>query len=165
MDANAPENEEELIRSCMRQGRRLLRGRGVPRDYERALECFDRAARAGDTDALYMLGKCYLKGVGCRKDPNGGVDCLERAAERGHGAAALRLGKRHTGTVALLSPGKVKLLIACSDSTHARIPRIHPDRKTKRGTQGNAFVLKSDRACVWPRLFALKTCFGPQFYV
>lgn len=93
MDANAPENEEELIRSCMRQGRRLLRGRGVPRDYERALECFDRAARAGDTDALYMLGKCYLKGVGCRKDPNGGVDCLERAAERGHGAAALRLGK------------------------------------------------------------------------
>lgn len=92
MDTNDLKSNEELIHFCMRQGKRLLRGRGVPRDYERALECFDRAAQAGDVDALYMLGKCYLKGIGCRKDPNGGVDCLERAAQRGHGAAALRLG-------------------------------------------------------------------------
>lgn len=80
------------VAACMRWGKRLMRGRGAPRDYEGALQCFDAAARAGDADALYMLGKCYLKGVGCTKDPAGGVSCLEAAARRGHAAAALRLG-------------------------------------------------------------------------
>ena len=78
--------------ACMILGRKLLRGRGAPRDYERALQLFDTAARAGDADALYLLGKCYLKGIGCAKDPAGGVSCLEEAARRGHAAAALRLG-------------------------------------------------------------------------
>lgn len=79
--------------ACMILGHRLLRGRGMPRDYERALLYFDTAARAGEVDALYQLGKCYLKGIGCTKDPAGGVSCLENAAQRGHAAAALRLGK------------------------------------------------------------------------
>lgn len=79
--------------ACMILGRKLMRGRGAPRNYERALQFFDTAARAGDADALYLLGKCYLKGVGCTKDPSGGVSCLEAAAQRGHAAAALRLGK------------------------------------------------------------------------
>lgn len=79
--------------ACMHLARKLMRGRGVARDYERALQLFDTAARAGDADALYMLGKCYLKGVGCAKDPAGGVSCLETAAQRGHAAAAHRLGE------------------------------------------------------------------------
>lgn len=80
------------VTACMILGRKLMRGRGAPRDYERALQLFDTAARAGNADALYQLGKCYLKGVGCSKDPAGGVSCLEGAALRGHAAAALRLG-------------------------------------------------------------------------
>lgn len=71
---------------------KYMRGRGVPRDFERALQLFDAAARAGSTDALYQLGKCYLKGTGCVKDTYGGVSCLERAAQMGHQGAALRLG-------------------------------------------------------------------------
>ena len=47
--------------ACMQLGHRLMRGRGVTRAYERAIACFDTAARAGDTDALYLLGKYYLK--------------------------------------------------------------------------------------------------------
>lgn len=78
--------------ACMQLARRLMRGRGETRDYERAVYYFDLAARAGEADALYMLGKCYLKGLGCLRDPAGGVSCLERAAERGHAAAALKLG-------------------------------------------------------------------------
>jgi len=76
----------------MQLARRLMRGRSETRDYERAVYYFDLAARAGEADALYMLGKCYLKGLGCLRDPAGGVSCLERAAERGHAAAALKLG-------------------------------------------------------------------------
>lgn len=81
------------VSACMIMGRKLMRGRGAARDYEKAHRLFDIAARAGDADALYMLGKNYLKGVGCRKDPAGGVSCLEAAARRGHAAAALRLGQ------------------------------------------------------------------------
>lgn len=78
--------------ACVMLAHKLLRGRGVPRNYEAALGYFDIAARAGDADALYRLGKCYLKGIGCTRDPSGGVSCLESAAQRGHAAAALRLG-------------------------------------------------------------------------
>lgn len=78
--------------ACLALGRKLLRGRGIGRDYERAIALFDTAARTGHPDALYLLGKCYLKGIGCTKDPAGGVSCLEAAANAGHAAAARRLG-------------------------------------------------------------------------
>ena len=79
--------------ACMQLGKRLLRGRGIERNYERALACFDTAARSGNADAFYLMGKCYLKGVGCIKDPGGAVSCLENAARRGHASAALKLGE------------------------------------------------------------------------
>lgn len=78
--------------ACMQLAKRLMRGRGVERDYEKAVRLFDTAARAGDTDALYRLAKCYLKGIGCLKDPSGAVSLLETAARRGHATAAVRLG-------------------------------------------------------------------------
>ena len=78
--------------ACAMLAKRLLRGRGCARDYERAVELLNVAVAGGDADALYRLGKCYLKGVGCARDAAGGVSCLERAARNGHAAAALRLG-------------------------------------------------------------------------
>lgn len=78
--------------ACMHLAKRLMRGRGGERDFERAVAYFDTAAKAGDADALYWLGKCYLKGLGCRRDPSGGVSCLETAARAGHAGAALKLG-------------------------------------------------------------------------
>lgn len=79
--------------ACMHLALRLMRGRGIERNYERAVELFDIAARAGNIDALYRLGKCYLRGIGCPKDPAGAASCFERAAGCGHAAAALKLGK------------------------------------------------------------------------
>ena len=95
MDAQELQRRAEAgdISACMALGHKLLRGRGVPRNYEQALHFFDLAAQAGEADAHYRLGKCYLKGIGCTKDPAGGVSCLETAARQGHAAAALRLGE------------------------------------------------------------------------
>ena len=79
--------------ACMHLAKRLMRGRGEPRNYEKAVQLFDVAARAGDADAMYQLGKCYLKGIGCPRDPSGGVSCFEQAAKLGHSGATLRLGE------------------------------------------------------------------------
>ena len=118
--------------ACMALGHKLLRGRGLPRNYERALLCFDTAARAGHADALYMLGKCYLKGIGCPRDPAGGVTCLETAARRGHAAAALRLG--HCFASGLGAPRSAELAAywyrraaALGDSrAYDALLRLHP---------------------------------------
>lgn len=93
----SPESLESRVASgdphaCMQFACRLMRGRGVERNFERAVELFDIAARAGDIDALYRLGKCYLRGIGCAKDPAGAASCFERAAGCGHAAAAFKLG-------------------------------------------------------------------------
>ncbi len=87
MNTPVPEVEQMLA-----QAKRLMRGRGEERNYERAVELFDRAARWGDADAHYWLGKCYLKGLGCQRDPQGAATCLERAANLGHAGACLKLG-------------------------------------------------------------------------
>ena len=79
--------------ACLHLAKKLIRGRGEGRNFEEAVEWFDRAARSGSVDALYWLGKCYLKGLGCPRDPSGGCSCLERAALAGHAAAALKLGE------------------------------------------------------------------------
>lgn len=75
--------------ACTQLRRKLLRGRAVGRNYERVSE----AARAGETDAFYMMRKCFLKGIGCAEDARGAVSCFENAAHRGHTSAALKLGK------------------------------------------------------------------------
>ncbi len=80
------------VERLLAQAKRLMRGRGEARNYERAVELFDRAAQLGDADALYWLGKCYLKGLGCQRDPGGAATCLEQAANLGHAGACLKLG-------------------------------------------------------------------------
>ena len=76
--------------ACLHMGKRLMRGRSsTARNFEEAVEWFDRAARAGLPDARYWLGKCYLKGLGCLRDPAGGVSCLEQACSGGPAAGAL----------------------------------------------------------------------------
>ena len=72
--------------ACLHLAKKLIRGRGEGRNFEEAVEWFDRASRAGSADALYWLGKCYLKGLGCTRDAAGACSCLERAALQGHAA-------------------------------------------------------------------------------
>ncbi len=92
MSEPAPAEPGCTAEELLAQAKRLMRGRGEARNYEHAVELFDRAAQLGDADAHYWLGKCYLKGLGCTRDPHGATTCLERAASMGHAAACLKLG-------------------------------------------------------------------------
>ena len=48
--------------ACVQLARKLQRGRGLPRDYERAVALLDTAARAGLPDALCAV--CARENVG-----------------------------------------------------------------------------------------------------
>ena len=53
-----------------RAGELLFLGRdGVPQDYARAVQLFERAHAGDNTWGNDMLGVCYLMGWGCQKDP------------------------------------------------------------------------------------------------
>lgn len=86
--------DERDIKACAIYAKQLIRGRGkVGRNFEQAVYYFDIAARGGDVDAMYQLGKCYWRGVGCVMDKSGAMACFENAAQRGHLGAAQRLSK------------------------------------------------------------------------
>ncbi len=92
MSFELPDEGDAL--ECLRYAKQLIRGRGgVSRDFELAVKYFDLAARAGEVDAMYWLGKCYWRGVGCLRDTSGAMSCFENAANRGHVAAARKLAQ------------------------------------------------------------------------
>lgn len=59
-------------------------GRGVAKDDQKAVECYQLAAKLGDADAQFELGRMYLTGRGVAKDEEKAVDWLQQAAEQGH---------------------------------------------------------------------------------
>lgn len=72
-----------------------LRGFGAPRDFDKAILHFQKAAKADNTDALCRLGLCYEFGDGVKKDLEQAVSWYRKAAALGdaHATAALeRLG-------------------------------------------------------------------------
>lgn len=50
---------------------------------ELAVQCFRKAAEAGDAEARYRLGECYLSGDGVRKNRNLAQHMMELAEEQG----------------------------------------------------------------------------------
>ena len=58
--------------------------RGVPRDKNKALEMWNRAADLGHADAHHHIADAYLHGKGVEKDDDKASYHLERAAIRGH---------------------------------------------------------------------------------
>jgi len=43
-------------------------GKGVPIDYQKAFNYFERAANLGDSQSVYAIGYMHYKGLGCRQD-------------------------------------------------------------------------------------------------
>ena len=67
-------------------------GRGVPRDYTKAREWFERAAAQGDADAQYNLGVLYDFKKGVPQDYAKARQWYEKAAAQGHAFAQNNLG-------------------------------------------------------------------------
>lgn len=67
-------------------------GRGTATDIARAAELYQKAARLGDEDAMFILGKWYRDGKGLRADPEQARFWLRKAADAGvkEAAACLR---------------------------------------------------------------------------
>lgn len=66
-----------------KEGFRYYQGDGVKRDDARALEYFEKAARAGDAESAFNLGKMYEYGLGAPLDKAKSASWYGFAAERG----------------------------------------------------------------------------------
>ena len=66
----------------------------------RAFVLLARAARAGNAEAEYRVGRCYLDGSGVPASRIDGVRWIERAATRGHVDAEWSLAALHIDGVA-----------------------------------------------------------------
>ena len=69
----------------------LLRGDGVERDPEAAVEWYRKSAEQGLPEAQTALGDIYAKGIGVAADPEAARAWYEKAAAQGHAPAQSRL--------------------------------------------------------------------------
>lgn len=67
-------------------------GKGVKRNYNVAIELFEKAAKQGDTNAYYNLGLCYANGRGVRQNYLIAVRWWTKAGEKGNVYAQINLG-------------------------------------------------------------------------
>ena len=92
-----------------------LRGQGVERDEELALELFLTAAEKGNPYAQYLLGKIYYWGNGVEQDREKGLEYIQLAAEQGHPGAVRFLERFAQGEqdayTASLFPMATRLLL------------------------------------------------------
>ena len=83
----------ELSASDMNDlGNRYYYGDGVNQDYEKAFEWYEKAAKAGSSDAMTDLGYMYQTGVGINQDYKKAIEWYEKAAEAGEKVALYDLG-------------------------------------------------------------------------
>lgn len=65
-----------------------ITGAHVPRNFQQAADCFEKAAQAGLPEAAFNLGVCYQNGDGRPQDAKQRLRWFALAAEGGHGQAA-----------------------------------------------------------------------------
>ena len=93
-EGQVPPTEERIDdRLLYRLAAMCVSGDGAGVDYEQARRYFEAAAKHGNADALYGLGKLYLKKEYSRFDPIRAIEYLERSAEMDHAFAKYQLGK------------------------------------------------------------------------
>ena len=73
-------------------GQRYHFGRGVPQDYDKAREWYEKAATQGDATGQNSLGTLYQAGKGVPQDDAKARDLYERAAAQGNALAMYNLG-------------------------------------------------------------------------
>ena len=66
-------------------------GRGVARDYAKAVEWVSVSAEQGHAAAQYNLGQMYKEGLGVTKDDAKAAEWFRMSAERGYEIAKLAL--------------------------------------------------------------------------
>ena len=76
-----------------------LYGKGVPKDYKKALDFFQKAAEQSWVDGQLHLGNMYYNGWGVRKDFKMAIKYFNLASQSGHVLAFHNLADMHaTGT-------------------------------------------------------------------
>lgn len=78
-------------------------GDGYEKNFDKAFECFRRAALMGHENAQFNLAIMYYRGEGIRQDTDKALSWYEKAAEQGNVNAAYNLG-----TICLLGKGVPK---------------------------------------------------------
>ncbi|MCI0701156.1 MAG: serine/threonine-protein kinase [Planctomycetia bacterium] len=74
------------------RGRDYEIGRGVPQDFVKAREWYEKAAAQGNVNAQNNLGVLYARGEGVEQDYAKAREWYEKAAEQGHAPAQFNLG-------------------------------------------------------------------------
>ncbi|MGM9528831.1 MAG: tetratricopeptide repeat protein, partial [Phascolarctobacterium sp.] len=75
-------------------GKCYFLGRGLPRDYYYAVECFHKSG-AQSPEIQFYLGGCYVHGYGVEKDIRIGLSWYRKAAEADYALAQLCLGEHY----------------------------------------------------------------------
>jgi localization factor PodJL len=75
---------------------RFAQGKGIPKDFVKAAEWYQRAASRGSAPAQYRLGGLYERGIGVKPDPARARAWYRRAAELGNVKAMHNLAVMHT---------------------------------------------------------------------
>ncbi len=65
---------------------------GVPQDFAKAREWWEKAAAQGNADAQHRLGLLYYEGYGVRQDYARAQEWFEKAAAQGYAQAQCNLG-------------------------------------------------------------------------
>ncbi len=74
-------------------------GSGRLKDYEKAVDCYKRAEKLGDVNALNNLGNCYFYGNGVKKNDEMAIEYYRKAAEKMNVAGTYNLAYCYlTGT-------------------------------------------------------------------
>ncbi|KAJ3228961.1 hypothetical protein HDU78_009347 [Chytriomyces hyalinus] len=68
---------------------------GVPKDYSKAIEYYERAAKAGVPGAIRNLGHCYEHGNGVPQNYEISLQHLTRAANSGDACALFYIGRKY----------------------------------------------------------------------
>ena len=72
-------------------------GEGVPKEYSKAREWFQKSADQGNSYAQYYLGLMYANGIGVATDREKAIEWLQQSAKQRNPFAQFMLGTMYTG--------------------------------------------------------------------
>lgn len=76
----------------VRLGLKYHKGRGIARDYKKALMWYERAAAQGNAEAMFRLGQLYYSGLGMKRNYKKSVIWFKKASAEGSAEARFNLG-------------------------------------------------------------------------
>ncbi len=83
---------DEYSQIMLQIGLRYYLGEGMPQDYTQAATWIEKAADAGNSDAMYALGSMYANGEGIPQDYKQAATWFKKAAKAGNSDAMNNLG-------------------------------------------------------------------------